>query len=249
MKKQKNTTKNGKTPKNRRAKSKYPALNKGLNLSSRKDYIEADYIDGVRDKDGNVVIPPMNEEEKQWLNDFYEETIITNFSHHPEIKRLNRKKKLIIEDETVQLLIDQVKNLEKDKANNRKQIKDLKEIIKITKKQNEETYADELYEIEKELQELRDEHLLYPDKEDHKQFYNANNARNSCIFNRSRMMNKLFDLDADEFESFMANKAQNEDTEESLIFGLEREQYEEAEERIENIMDEVKTYIKKKSKS
>ena len=56
MEKQKNMTQNGKkTDKkpSRRARTKYPALNKGLNTLSRKDYIEPDYLDGVFDKDGN----------------------------------------------------------------------------------------------------------------------------------------------------------------------------------------------------
>lgn len=65
--------------KNRRSKAKFPALRKELNVKTRADYIEPDYIDGVYNKDGKCVIRPLTEEEKEWLNKFYEESIITSF--------------------------------------------------------------------------------------------------------------------------------------------------------------------------
>lgn len=240
-------TKNGKSQeKSLREKTEYPAFNKGLNLSSRKDYIETDYIDGVRDEEGKLVIRGLTDKEKEWLNTFYEETIITNFTHDPELKRLNRKKKAIIMDDTVKSLQLEVKKLEENKSKNGKRIRELKQIIRLTKKQNAEIYADQLEEIEEELQELRDELLLFPDKEDHKQFYNANNARNNCIFNRSRMMNKLLTLDAEDYDSFMATKYKNIDTEEALIYSLEREQYEELEDHLTEVLEDIKEHFRKK---
>lgn len=50
-----------------------------MNLKSRRDYIEPEYVDGVCDENGKRVIRPLNEEEKAWLNKFYQETIITTF--------------------------------------------------------------------------------------------------------------------------------------------------------------------------
>jgi hypothetical protein len=64
----------------RRKRAKHPALKPGLNTKGRLDYIEADYINGVRDENGVLVIRPLTEEEKDWLNQFYQETIITNFN-------------------------------------------------------------------------------------------------------------------------------------------------------------------------
>ncbi|NJN50296.1 MAG: hypothetical protein HC798_03970 [Polaribacter sp.] len=95
---------------NKRDNIKYPALDKGVNLVSRKDYIESDYINGVFDSDGKEVIRPMTDSEKQWLNKFYEETIITNFQHNNEIKTLNKQKKNIIIDKVVQGLLSNIKN-------------------------------------------------------------------------------------------------------------------------------------------
>jgi hypothetical protein len=54
-------------------------LNPALNLKSRKDYIEPDYVDGVYDETGAMVIRPLTDDEKAWLNKYYQETIITSF--------------------------------------------------------------------------------------------------------------------------------------------------------------------------
>ncbi len=234
---------------NKRSRTKYPALDKGVNLSSRKDYIEPDYINGVYDKDGNQVIRPMTEKEKAWLNQYYEETIVTNFYHDKELKNLNQLKKSIIEDETVKWLMDVVKVLKKDNNPDKKRIRELKEIIKLTKKQNEELYADDLYLIEEELKKARKEKLLYPDKEDHKQFYTENNARNNCIFNKSRITNRLIHLDIEDYDNLLLDKIKHLDVENAIIHEIEHEIHEEQEKRIENILKDVKKIIKKKSKS
>lgn len=63
----------------RRSNSKYPALDPNLNLRVRRSYIEADYIDGVRNSSGEEVIRPLTDQEKEWLNKFYKETIVTSF--------------------------------------------------------------------------------------------------------------------------------------------------------------------------
>lgn len=184
-----------------------------MNLSSRKDYIEPDYINGVRDKDGKEVIRPLTDSEKEWLNKFYEETVVTNFFHEPELKKLNRIKKSIIQDDTVKELQKEVKELSENKNLNKTRIKQLKEIIKLTKKQNEETYADQLEDIEEDLQEARDKYLFYPDKEDHKIFYGDNNARNACIFNKMRITGKLDDFEVSEFDNYLAERLAGLDVE------------------------------------
>ena len=77
----------------KRKEAKYPALEKGLNVKSRKDFIEVDYVNGVKNSNGEQVIRPLNEEEKAFLNQFYEETVVTNFSHDVRIKHLNKRRK------------------------------------------------------------------------------------------------------------------------------------------------------------
>jgi hypothetical protein len=211
-----------------------------MNLSSRKDYIETDYVNGVYDKTGNPVIRKLTFKEKEFLNKFYEETVVTNFFHHPELKLLNQKKRQIIEDGTVMELKSELNSLEKNKTANKQKIKDLKEIIRITKKQNEETFSEELYDIEKELQELREEKLLYSDREDHKVFYNENNSRNNCLFNKKRITGKLFDLDIEEYDAFISRNYENLDAE----YLPEEEIDSSLEERAERILKEVVDYFK-----
>ena len=66
---------------NRRNSSQYPALEKKFTLKSRLEFLDVDYINGVFDKNGNKVIRGLNEEEKEWLNKFYKETLNASFGH------------------------------------------------------------------------------------------------------------------------------------------------------------------------
>ena len=209
----------------KRKKTKYPALNKGVNTLARKDFIEVDYINGVKDKKGNEVIRPLTDAEKKWLNDFYEETVVTNFLHHPELKRLNEEKKNIIECTYVKKMKEQVKNLKQLEPLQEETIKELKQTIKLTKEQNREKHYRRIRKIEKEMQNIREMVLLYSDKEDHKQFYNENNARNSCIYNTCKKRGTLIDLDIDAVDSLMAKHLECIDYEDVLIGEVEDEEF------------------------
>jgi len=67
---------------NRRSKAKYPALDPTLNLRTRYEEIEQNqYINGVKNDDGELVIRALTEAEKDWLNRFNEETVNANFKH------------------------------------------------------------------------------------------------------------------------------------------------------------------------
>lgn len=65
---------------NRRHRCKYPALERSLNIKTRRYYIETEYVNGVYDDDGREIFRPLTDEEKAWLNKFYEETIVTKFN-------------------------------------------------------------------------------------------------------------------------------------------------------------------------
>lgn len=212
-----------------------------MNLTSRKDYIEADYVKGVFDSQGKQVIRELTSKEKDFLNKFYEETIVTNFYHDPELKRLNNKKREIVEDVTIKALKNEIRKLEKNQEENRNRIKQLREIIRITKKQNEETFSDQLDELEDDMQELREKLLLYPDKEDHKIFYNENNARNACIFNKKRITGQLTDFKLEEYEAFLENSGDYDNE------YIPEEEYDESlNERSKVILEEIIEYFKEK---
>lgn len=53
--------------KTKRQRTKYPALEKGVNLKSRQELLDYDYLD------------KLGPEEKQWLNNFTEEYIGADF--------------------------------------------------------------------------------------------------------------------------------------------------------------------------
>lgn len=82
-----------------RKKAKYPAIKKQYNLKMRQDYMDIDYVGGVYNEDGELVIRPLNHEEKEFLNKFYEETVNANFLHDNELKKIKKK-------------IDEIKSLE-----------------------------------------------------------------------------------------------------------------------------------------
>lgn len=69
---------------NRRSRTKYPALHPNLNIKIRYDELtDIDYID------------KLNDYEKQWLNDFLEESVNANLKHKGKLlhntKELSKK--------------------------------------------------------------------------------------------------------------------------------------------------------------
>ena len=49
----------------RRSQTPYPALQPKFNLKSRQDYMDTEYVNGVYDKEGNQLIRPLDEKEKE----------------------------------------------------------------------------------------------------------------------------------------------------------------------------------------
>lgn len=64
-----------KNPNSTRSKVKFPGLKRKYTLADRQDYFEGEYADGVKNEEGEVVIRPLNDEEKAWLNAFNEEFV------------------------------------------------------------------------------------------------------------------------------------------------------------------------------
>ena len=143
------------------------------NLKLRSDYIEADYVNGVVDANGVMVIPPLDDEAKQFLNDFYEEEVNTNFNH--------------IKDWEVR---DALATIRKEYTPLRKlKIK----LIKADQEVPEEIW-DRLDELRIEFAGIAEGHLLNVDIEEHYRIYNENNHRNRCLFNRKKTSGVLNEL-------------------------------------------------------
>lgn len=184
--KQKNSTKDteSKSQKNinRRQNEKYPALHKKYNLRMRQDYIEPDYVNGTFNRDGEMVIRPLNTEEKKFLNAFYEEVIGSNFIHDNVLKKLHlemmelKRKEILTEEE-----------------------------------------SETLSRLQLEYYARADDVLLYPDHEDQKKLYGENNARNRCLYNRTKSIGILDELNDCTYDEFHRNVYGDPDSAEELI--------------------------------
>lgn len=137
-----------KSGKSRRSKVKYPAFDRRYNLLIRQDYMEAvNYVDGVYDAKGNQVMPPLNENEREWLHKFEEEVVSTKFK--------------------------------KDGSDH------------------------------------------YQTDEERKQIYAENNARNRCLYNKSKRVGKLIKFDITEYDKFVSEALKDIDPEDLIIQELQ----------------------------
>ena len=165
----------------------------------RQDYIEPDYVNGVKGSDGEIVIRPLNEEEKDFLNSYYEEVIGANFLHDPELKRLNAS-------------------------------------LKPFKKRTELTPTEkrEYKKLQKAYHKRANEVLLFPDHEDQKKLYGENNARNRCLFNRTKSIGILDELNDSTYDEFHKNLYNNPEVADKIL--------------LNTIEPAVKTILRKKKK-
>ena len=175
----------------KKRKGKYPNLDKGKNLKTRADYIEPDYVNGVKDSKGEYVIRPLTNEEKTWLNQFYGEYIAVSdryLNPTPEIEELmNEKSKLKKEN----------KKIKKEKGYTNKAQAESDSKIKFNLKR--------ISYIEEALDFLREEAgVLYPTCDEQRALYGVNNTRNACLFNNRKARGMLLELTEFTVDSFVA---------------------------------------------
>ena len=70
-----------KRKKSRRSRDKLASLKSKYTLKSRQEFLDTEYINGVYDQDGNQVIRPLDQKEKEWLAKFYTEDLNASFNH------------------------------------------------------------------------------------------------------------------------------------------------------------------------
>lgn len=214
----------------RRNKEKYPALKQQFNLRNRKDYIEgSEYINGVYDEEGRQVIRALNDEEKRFLNNFYEETIITNFSYTPELKEIANQIRKIKNCSKIQKIEKIEKKFKKLNEKSKASLAKLKEEIK-------ELNDQVLKDLKLKQDELRKKQLLFPDKERQKEFYGDNNARNRCLYT-----NTLEDHEENKIDTVISDDLSIEDM---YYFKQIEKEYE----RLSGVMAEEKLTKSKKSR-
>ena len=77
----------------RRNRVKYPALDVKYNLPHRTDFLDCPYVNGVRNNAGDIVIRGLTEAEKEFLNKFNAETVVTSYSEIEEDNLYNKQER------------------------------------------------------------------------------------------------------------------------------------------------------------
>ena len=135
--------------------------------------MEADYSNGVRDEDGNLLMRPLDKTEKDFLAKFYKEEVHNKLDSTEEIKQ---EKKIL-------------QNLKFTHRGYR-----IKNKTKHPEVLAQETKIEEL---------LKSQGNWNYTTEDQKRLNKDNNDRNSCIYNRAKAANTLqssvFDVNIDSY--------------------------------------------------
>jgi hypothetical protein len=155
-------------------------LNKNIASNHRRDFIETEYVNGVRDPEtGEKVIRPLNKEEKDWLAKFYQESEHTNF----------------------------VKTDELDTAE--KLLKNLRKEHKQYKKDFEVEHPAVLRQLAK-VEYLREEAgSLFPEEGAHTEIRRQDYVRKMDIYNISKSNGMLVSLDVEEYDKFTSEKMED----------------------------------------
>lgn len=179
----------------RRSKSKYPALDPQLNLKTRFESLDFDYLDQLPEtwidpKTGKKYNP------KDWLNNFTNEFVHADFRSNK--KRVHKKKK--VEHEKNKDLRELIKTLG-DK---------IKEIIFIVNDSNANTTTKSKLKktINKMKVQLKNQilgELAYVEDHFKKESEHKNNARNRCVLTRAKAQGKSMGID-DLSEGFYLNE-------------------------------------------
>jgi len=174
-----------KKKKNKRSQAKYPAIDKTVNLKTRTDLYDFDYVNGHYDEETGITTRPLNHKEKKYLNDFTEEYINADFLKHK--KRIMPKKEVDHPKNSdlkkiEAILLGYFKSMNEDikrsnitnssKLNLRQFLTKFKEILK-KKIKKERSYIKDFYK---------------------KEAFDNNNSRNRCILTRAKAQGKSIGL-------------------------------------------------------
>lgn len=162
------------TPKRRK---EYDYLDKKGTTRTRHDYIETNYVNGVKGVDGEIAIRPMTKEEKQWLSQFIEETEHGNLNKTKQIKHEIQERKKIKSDWV----------FAKKKGN-------VDEMLRLEKLMDEKTNL---------IETLRDNsNNFYSKEEDVLEILGRDNERRRDLYNTAKISDNLVMYDIWEYDKF-----------------------------------------------
>jgi len=169
----------------RRSTSKYPALDPHLNLKTRFEQLDFDYIDQLPEtwtdpKTGKTYNP------KQYLNDFANEFVHADFTTNK--KRIHKKKK--VESDSNKYL----KKLSSDVDSKFKEITELINNAQILTKSKIKLKRT-LNQLKTKLKKQIKDSAYFIEDFYKKEAEHQNNARNRCILTRSKAQGKALGID------------------------------------------------------
>jgi hypothetical protein len=176
----------------RKRKNRYNYLDKKGTVQTRHDYIETDYIKGVKNDKGELVIRPMTDDEKAWLSQFIAETEHGNINRTKEIKdNLRIRTKLVSERFSA-----------KRKGN-------VDEIFRLEK---------EIEQITGTIEQLRENcNNFYTTEEQAKEIYERDNARRRDVYNTAKISDNLVLYDINEYDKFSTEAYSDVDPENIIL--------------------------------
>ncbi len=173
--------------KTKRSQSKYPALDPALNLKTRSEQLDYDYVNKLPNEwtDPKTGKKWTGDQLKQFLNDFSTESILADFKNP---KRIHRKKKVESEKNKPlkQLVLDlnvKIKELI-DLINQTNINTNVKNKLKKTTNKYRKT-------LKKQIQD----NFSYIQDYYKKESEDKNNARNRCILTRVKAQGKMLGMD------------------------------------------------------
>ena len=167
---------------------KNSSLQKQYTIKRREHLIETDYIDGIYDKNGIECMRPLTDDEKQWLNQYYTETVHADYSKHPEVKKLNKQKNNIVFDDNIKKKMDEYQGAEDKTELNR-----MKRVVRDLKKVNISENQEEYNRLMMELEQVKSAVMLTYDIKS--EIYKENKKRNEDLYTKSVITGKLKSTD------------------------------------------------------
>ncbi len=175
------------------ARKKYDFLDKKGTTKARQDYIETNYVDGVKDlKTGEMVIRKMNDEEREWLSQFISET---------EHGNLNKSSQIKVE----------VRNLKNLRSEHRtaKRHANIDEMARL----------EPLIEAKLQYIEVLRESCnnFYTTEEDVKEIYSRDNERRRDVYNNAKINDNLVLYELTEYDKFSTEAITDIDPEHLIL--------------------------------
>jgi hypothetical protein len=171
-------------------------LDKKGTVQTRHDYIETQYVDGVKNEAGETVIRKMTDDEKAWLSQFIAETEHGNVNKGREIKVELKKRKALKSDWASA----------KRKGNVEIMLKLEQEMSQITSK----------------LEQLRENsNNFYTKEEDVTEIFGRDYERRSDVYNNAKISDNLVLYDIDEYDKFSTEAIDSIDPENLILEHLQ----------------------------